>query len=188
MLPPDDVLGAAHVRKAQAGDERAQDAVYRALTPILRGYFTKRLGPGADVDDLVQNTLLRVHRDLGALRQPGRLKAFTMKAALFELQDFYRGRYSMREVLFDPDRAPPGEGEARPGGEELDAARALEALSDHARRIVELRAYGYRYREIAQMVDSTEGAIKMQVKRAFEAMRDALTAWLVLWVQGGAGG
>ena len=39
---------------------------------------------------------------------------------------------------------------------------------------MELREYGYRYEEIANIVGSTEAAIKMQVKRAFEKMRDML--------------
>jgi RNA polymerase sigma-70 factor (ECF subfamily) len=45
---------------------------------------------------------------------------------------------------------------------------------------MELREYGYIYREIAQMLDTTEAAVKMQVKRAFEKMRDALGVILTL--------
>ncbi len=180
MSASSDVLSGEQVRRAQQGDERAREALYRRLEPILRGYFTKRIGPGPDVDDLVQNTLLRVHRSLEALEKPDRLQAFTMKAALFELQDYYRGRYAMKEHLYDPERPPPGADEQMPGGARIDAERALAALSERARRIIELRAYGYRYREIAQMIDSTEGAVKMQVMRAFRAMREALMDLLLL--------
>ncbi len=176
-----------HVRRAQQGDAEAEARIYRRLDPLLRAYFTKRLGRGPDVDDLVQNTLLRVHRSLADLEQPGRLRAFTMKAAIFELQDYYRGRYALRERLYDPEHVPARRDGRAPGGAALDAERALEALSPHARRIIELRAYGYRYREIAQMIGSTEGAIKMQVRRAFRAMRDALTAWLAALLGSGLG-
>jgi RNA polymerase sigma-70 factor (ECF subfamily) len=59
--------------------------------------------------------------------------------------------------------------------------KALSSLSDKARRIIELREYGYRYEEIAEMVGSTEAAIKMQVKRAFARMRDAI-GLVLLWI------
>jgi RNA polymerase sigma-70 factor (ECF subfamily) len=62
----------------------------------------------------------------------------------------------------------------------------LEALTPKARRIMELREYGYLYREIAQMLDTTEAAVKMQVKRAFETMKEALSIVLLLvWFLGG---
>ena len=60
-------------------------------------------------------------------------------------------------------------------GLRLDLERALAVLTDHARRIIELHELGYPYAEIAEMLDTTEAAVKMQVKRAFERVRDTLT-------------
>jgi len=167
------------VLAAQAGDAAARDRLLAGLEPILRGFFINRVGKRPAVDDLIQNTLLRVHSGLNDLKNPDRLKAFAMKAALFEVQDLYRGRYGPKETLLAPDVLPERsmDGEA---GAAVDAARALSLLTVKARRILELRAYGYRYREIAEMIDSTEAAVKMQVKRAFDKMKDVLAALLVL--------
>lgn len=153
------------------------------LQPILRAFFIKRIGYKPEVDDLIQNTLLRVHGGLEDLKDTRRLKAFAMKAALFELHDLYRGRYGTKESLYDPDYPPQHAEQDTPAGTRVDAERALAALSPKARRILELREYGYRYQEIAEVVGSTEAAIKMQVKRAFERMREALIAVLLcfLW-------
>ncbi len=65
---------------------------------------------------------------------------------------------------------------------QMDLEKALAALSPRARRIIELREYGYRYEEIANIVGSTEAAIKMQVKRAFEKMRDLLISLLIAFL------
>ncbi len=167
------------VVRAQQGNEAERGQLLAALEPILRAFFRARIGRGPDADDLVQNTLIRVHRGLEALQNPARLKAFAMKAALFELQDFYRGRYSARESLYDPDipqRDPAGTGSA---GLRLDLERAMKELSPHARRIVEMREMGYPYSEIAEALETTEAAVKMQVKRAFERLREALTVLLL---------
>ncbi len=175
----------AHVRRAQEGDADARNDLLSRLEPILRGYFIKRIGKEADVDDLVQNTLMRVHEGLEALEKPGSLKSFAMKAALFELQDYYRGRYDMKERLYDPELPPQRTTAPDDRSAEVDVEKALDVLTPKARRIMELREYGYIYREIAQMLDTTEAAVKMQVKRAFEKMRDALGVVLaLLWVGG----
>jgi RNA polymerase sigma-70 factor (ECF subfamily) len=178
MLP----LDPEAVARAQRGDEAARERLLTVLEPILRAFFTSRIGRGPDVDDLVQNALIRVHRGLDDLQQADRLKAFAMKAALFELQDFYRGRYSARETLYDPDLPPADPEGVEAAGLRLDLERAMTVLTDHAQRIIELRELGYPYAEIAEMLDTTEAAVKMQVKRAFERLRGALTALVLAFL------
>jgi len=169
-------FGKEQVEQARSGDERALSRLLSNLEPILRAYFIKRIGMKPDIDDLVQNTLVRVHNSLADLKDPNRLKAFAMKAALFELQDLYRGRYSAKERLYDPEMPPESVLPNTTAGIRVDLERALAALTPRARRIIELREFGYRYEEIAGMIGSTEAAIKMQVKRAFEKMRQALVS------------
>ena len=164
------------VERAQTGDAAARDALLAAITPVLRGFFRSRIGASDDVDDLVQNALVRVHRGFDALQRADRFKAFAMKAALFELQDFYRGRYSSREALFDPDLPTPGSVDADDVPLRLDLERALATLTEHARAILEMRELGYPYAEIAEALGTTEAAVKMQVKRSFARLREVLTA------------
>lgn len=173
---------AALVSLARSGDPDAREALVRAVQPVLRAFFRKRLGSSPDVDDLVQNTLIRIHRGLSDLEQADRFKAFAMKAAFFEVQDFYRGRYSSREALFDPDLPTPGVSYPANVGAEIDAEHALSLLTPKARRIIELRELGYPYAEIAEMVETTEAAVKMQVKRAFDRLRKLLAMCLATFV------
>jgi len=182
-MPSANSFDAPIVKAAQSGDAGARERLLSALQPILRGYFIKRIGKRPAVDDLIQNTLLRVHNGLGDLQNPERFKAFAMKAALFEVQDLYRGRYGPKETLFDPDVLPELTRDAEAGAS-VDAERALSLLTAKARRILELRAYGYRYREIAEMIDSTEAAVKMQVKRAFDKMKEVLATLVLLLLFG----
>lgn len=132
------------------------------------------------MDDLVQNTLLRLHRALPELNDPSSLKPFAMKAAVFELQDYYRGRYSAKEHLFDPGAPPVVQIVEHDEGIELDYGHMMSAISPNARRILELRAYGYRYDEIGEAVGSSEAAIKMQVKRALDKLRRLFSALIIL--------
>ena len=169
------------VERAKTGDEGALSALLTRLESPIRAFFISRIGHKIDVDDLVQNTLLRVHRGLSDLKDNSRLKAFAMKGALYELQDFYRGRYTPKEALFDAHEPPDVVSHDSHPEDKLDVEHALSSLSPKAREIIELREYGYKYEEIAEMVGSTEAAIKMQVKRAFERMKDTLSAFII-WI------
>jgi len=172
---------------AKKGNEESLSELLKALEPIFRGFFVKRIGTRVDVDDLIQNTLVRVARGLSDLKDPKRLKGFAMKAALFDLQDFYRGRYTGKEMLYDA-LSPPESDSMQPDiATAIDVENALQQLSPRARKIIELREIGYRYEEIAEMIGSTEAAVKMQVKRAFDKLRHIIMAlwagyfWLGLW-------
>ena len=168
---------------AQDGDELALTLLLNQLQNIFRGFFIRRIGSRADVDDLVQNALVRVSKGLTDLRDPEKLKGFAMKAALFELQDYFRGRYSTKESLFDALSPPEKSTYQSDVAASIDVERALAQLSPRARKIIELREYGYRYEEIADMIGTTEAAVKMQVKRAFEKLRRFISVlwWTVFW-------
>lgn len=167
-------------KRAKMGDPESRNELLKILEPVMRGFFISRIGLRSDVDDLVQNSLLRVHRSLADLKDDTRLKAFAMKGALYEMQDWYRGRYRAKEDLFDAHHPPENEAAAFSPMDRLDLQKALDSLSPKAREIIELREYGFRYEEIAAMIGSTEAAIKMQVKRAFERMKDVITVMLLL--------
>jgi RNA polymerase sigma-70 factor (ECF subfamily) len=169
----DDLVQLVH--SAQAGDQRAGEQLLIQLQPVFQRFFRKRIGAKIEVDDLVQNSLLRVHRGLPDLKDPEKLRGFAMKAAFFELNDFYRGRYSIRELLLEALPEKEAYNAESVYIDELDVAAALKDLSPRAREIVVLREKGFRYEEIATMIDSTEAAVKMQVKRAFKKLREILT-------------
>ncbi len=159
------------VLRAQKGDESSRNILLSRLSKVFERYFRAKIGNQAVVDDLTQCALLRVHSGLTALKHPERFKSFAMKAALFELHDYYRGRHSPKEKTYEPELLPEKPGPTEGFGSKFDAERALAMLTPRARRILELREHGYKYREIAKILDTTETAVKMQVKRAFEKMR-----------------
>lgn len=163
---------AALVKQARDGNGEAFGALVEQIEPMLRAFFVSRIGRRSEVDDLVQNTLLRLHRGISDLNDARRLKSFTMKAAVFELQDYYRGRYTAKEHLIDPNH-PPIMVDREPAADfDVDFERVMRVLSEKARTILEMREYGYRYEEIARSLDTTEAAVKMQVKRAFDKLRE----------------
>lgn len=164
------------VEQAQQGNAQALNRLMELLDPVLRSFFRKRLGGNrSEIDDLVQNTLLRVIHSLHDLREPDRLKSFTLRAAIFELQDLFRGRYAAREERYQVE-VHPEPSHQDPQDIRLDVQQAVAQLPERTREILELKEIGYKYQEIALMLGLTESAIKMQVKRAYERLQEILSS------------
>ncbi|WP_155370711.1 sigma-70 family RNA polymerase sigma factor [Catellatospora vulcania] len=67
---------AALIVAAQTGDRRALDVLIEAYLPFVYTIVRRALDADADVDDVVQDTMVRVIRDLPDLRDPATFRAW----------------------------------------------------------------------------------------------------------------
>jgi RNA polymerase sigma-70 factor (ECF subfamily) len=174
------------LRKAQQGDENALNLLCRELEGNIRGYFWTKFRDNDIVDDLSQETFIRLLRNLTTIREPMKLRSFVAKVALHVTQDYFREKYRAKEEELEPhlfttsaseggfDR---GSGQAETDDQavlNVDLERALAELPDKARQIIVLRAEGHKYEEISAQVGLTVSGVKMQVKRNLEKLKTAL--------------
>src|SRR5688500_20378800 len=82
----------ALVVSAQAGDRDALDQLIAAHLPVIYGVVGRALGGHADVDDLVQDTMIKVMRGLPGLREPDRFRAWAITIAYRQGQRHLRDR------------------------------------------------------------------------------------------------
>ncbi len=73
------------------------DPPWEQLYSNLRAFVGRRVKNPADVDDLVQQVLLHVHRGLGSLRHRDRLHAWVYQTARHVIVDHYRLPVHRRE-------------------------------------------------------------------------------------------
>ncbi|WP_027344832.1 sigma-70 family RNA polymerase sigma factor [Hamadaea tsunoensis] len=83
MYTPDPPLVAA----ARRGDRRALDALVQQSMPLVYNIVARSLGGRPDVDDVVQETLLRVVRHLGELRDPAAYRSWLVAIAVRQVRD-----------------------------------------------------------------------------------------------------
>ncbi|AZM57061.1 RNA polymerase subunit sigma [Streptomyces sp. WAC 01529] len=110
-------MDADHVRlvvAAQRGDERAREALVAAYLPLLYNIVGRALSGHADVDDVVQETLLRAVRDLPALRAPESFRSWLVSITLRQVNTYWQRQRTLadRTTLIDealplPDAAAP---------------------------------------------------------------------------------
>jgi RNA polymerase sigma factor (sigma-70 family) len=138
------------------------------------------------VDDLSQETYLRLLKNLTTIREPMKLRSFVAKVALHVTQDYFRGKYREKEEELEPHllTTPASESGLGHGSREtghdnqtvrkVDLERAMAELPDKARQIILMRAEGHKYEEISAQVGLTVSGVKMQAKRNLEKLKTAL--------------
>ena len=96
---------AGTVLAARGGDPQALDALVAASLPLVYNIVGRALNGHPDVDDVVQETLLRVVRGLGELRQPESFRSWLVAIAVRQVHDRERERQSSHTHRADLDAA-----------------------------------------------------------------------------------
>ena len=96
------------------------DAPWRPFVDGLRRFIAGRV-PESDAEDILQDTLLRLHEASGSLREADRAEAWVFSIARRTIADFYRGR----------ERGPDVEPVGRTPAEAIDEPPATENLSGY---------------------------------------------------------
>jgi RNA polymerase sigma factor (sigma-70 family) len=82
----------AVVTAAQAGDEQALDDLVTRYLPLVYNLVGRALGGHGDVDDVVQETMLRALAGIGGLREPARFRSWLVTIAMRQINDRWQAR------------------------------------------------------------------------------------------------
>ncbi|MFE5140406.1 sigma-70 family RNA polymerase sigma factor [Streptomyces fagopyri] len=100
---------AALVTAARSGDPQAQDALVGAYLPLVYNVVGRALNGSVDVDDVVQETMLRALDALGGLRTPESFRSWLVAIAMNQVRTHWQNRQSIPGAVEDTaDFADPG--------------------------------------------------------------------------------
>ncbi|WP_333773746.1 sigma-70 family RNA polymerase sigma factor [Streptomyces sp. IBSBF 3136] len=108
------VESAALVTAAGAGDPHAQDALVSAYLPLVYNIVGRALNGSVDVDDVVQETMLRALDALGGLRTPESFRSWLVAIAMNQVRTHWQHRQ------FAPGAVEEAEDLADPGADFVD--------------------------------------------------------------------
>ncbi|GAA3047903.1 sigma-70 family RNA polymerase sigma factor [Streptomyces glomeratus] len=117
------VESAALVTAARAGDPEAQDALVSAYLPLVYNIVGRALNGSADVDDVVQDTMLRALDALGGLRTPESFRSWLVAIAMNQVRKHWQDRQ------FAPVAVEEAEDLADPGADFVDLTMVQLQLS-----------------------------------------------------------
>jgi RNA polymerase sigma-70 factor (ECF subfamily) len=162
------------MRMAQDGDADAYRGLLDELSTILRRYFAKSVRAGDEIEDLVQETLLSLHRGRHTY-DPGRpLEPWLFAIARNTKTDFLRRTLARQswEVMLDEQPLSIAEDEVPTSL----LADALESLPESQKRAFRhLKLEGRSVREAAEIEGTSEGNLRVRAHRAYQSLKAILS-------------
>jgi RNA polymerase sigma-70 factor (ECF subfamily) len=163
------------IRLAQQGDKRAYGDLLRKITPILKTFVGKRLGKSADIDDVVQDILLSIHRAGHTFDTDRPFKMWMFAIARYRLNDHLRQLYrkgAMPDIsLDDLTQEIPAEDVTKGDDRREYLNDALNGLPDKQRKIITMmKIEGHTAEDTARALGMTSSAVKVAAHRAYKTL------------------
>jgi RNA polymerase sigma-70 factor (ECF subfamily) len=175
---------AALVRASQLGDRDAFGLLVARHAPAVLGVTSRMVGPGADAEDIAQETFVAAHRAIGGFKLDAKFSTWLYRIAVNKCTDALRarrrGHVSIDEAGRDDDgwvgaddETPHWAMEQAELAGELD--RAVAALPAIYREAFILRhVEGLGYDEMAEIAGIHRDTLKMRVYKARTLLCQAL--------------
>lgn len=162
----------------QRGDQAAFRALFQHYAPVVLRLGRRHLGNDDSARELVQQTFLKLHGSRHDYREGERLHPWLMTIVMNLIRDQWRRNKRKPTAPLEREPVAP----ERPAAESLEAQQraaglhvALGQLTERQREVVELHWFqDHSFAEVARMVGSTEGAVRVQAHRAYTALRGLL--------------
>jgi RNA polymerase sigma-70 factor, ECF subfamily len=182
MAPADEAAIARAMLRYAQGDNAAFRDVYTQLAPRLHGFCVRLCAVSAEADDLLQETLLKLHRSRAAYRPDTNPLHWAFAIARCAYIDRLRRKKVRPEVLGSGSSALEKKADGSEPEAELQAVQlraivqtVLLAQPEAARTsYILVRLEGVSVADAAAILSASTDAIKQRVHRVALALREQL--------------
>lgn len=153
------------------GDAAAHASLLRALVPLLRAFYRRRLSSGHDdIEDMVQETLIAVHTRRATYDRDRAFTAWLFAIARYKMIDQFR-RTRRTVPIEDLEDILVSEGFESACAARIDVDELLGSLPPkQARAIRATRIEGASVAEAASAAGIGESDVKVSVHRGLKAL------------------
>ncbi len=166
------------MRLALAGDGKSYSILLKNSAILLRPYLAKRVYRAGDVEDVLQEILISLHKARHTYDGNRLYEPWLYAIANYRLQDYLRKHYA------DPLRAAGEieEIENISAGDVTEICFSYESISEEVENLSGnqpkilkmIHGEGYTAKEVAQKIGMSESAVKVAAHRAYKILRKKL--------------
>lgn len=166
------------MQRALNGDQRAYAALLQQTSRLLRPFLARRLNSSGDIDDLLQEILISIHKARSTYDGRRPYKPWAYAIAKFRLSDFLRAHYADQlhhAVDFDELEEMLPEDVTETGFSYESIHTEVQKLpGKQASILAMMHRDGYTAKEVAAKMDMNESAVKVAAHRAYKMLRKML--------------
>lgn len=164
----DDSTLARLMAQAQGGDRPSYTVLLVEAGGLLRRMFATRIADG-ELDDLVQDTLISLHRKMASYDPTRPFIPWLMAIARYRWVDRLRRTYRAKETAFDKDFPASADEDSLTSRVTLN--RLFKQLPDGQARAIRLvRIEGRSIAEVAAETGQSESLVKVNVHRGLKKL------------------
>jgi len=167
------------MRQSLQGDKQAYAELLRETARMLRPYLSNRLSFDSEVEDVLQEILISIHKARHTYDGERPYKPWVYAIARFRLQDYLRMHYAdqLRHAVDIADV----ENNLHEDVTESDIS--YESISGEVEKLLPKKQAtilrlmhhdGYTAKETAEKLGMTESAVKVAAHRAYKVLREKL--------------
>jgi RNA polymerase sigma-70 factor (ECF subfamily) len=152
------------------GNASSHEALLRALVPLLRAFYRRRVGDTDAIEDIVQETLIAIHTRRMSYDRDRQFSAWLFAVARYKMVDHFRRIRQtcpiddVEDLLFSP-------GFEDEVGARMDVDRLLDDLPDKQSRLIrQTRLEGHSIADTALAEGLGESDVKVSVHRGLKAL------------------
>ena len=178
--PADAVL----IERFLRGEESAFEALYNRYRRQLYAFLNNLIGPGAECDEVFEETWLKVIDKLPGYKDDGRFGAWLFRVGRNQFYDrLRRNRHERENLSLDVEEPPQVAAPAGYGpGERMELNEverlvnaAVAELPEELRETFLLRQQGVAFKEIAEIQQCSINTALSRMQYALRALRKALS-------------
>jgi RNA polymerase sigma-70 factor (ECF subfamily) len=157
-------------------DRRMQQELYNRFAPKMYGVCLRYTGNGDDAQDVLQDGFVKVFRKLDSFRSEGSFEGWIRRVFVNTAIEHFRRKHYMQPVTEREENTLESKTlTALDGLSEKDILKLVQQLAPGYRAVFNLYVVeGYSHKEIAEMLDITEGTSKSQLSRAKVILQDMI--------------
>lgn len=151
------------IHNAQNGDKEALNKIMKEIESPLYNFAILKLKNEVDAQDVVQDTMLLIYKNLKSLKEPKYFRSWAIRILINECNKYYKTKRieqtenidNITEIKMEFDEAI----------QKLDTIKVLDSLKAKEKNIMILHINGYKNSEIAEIMEMNENTVKTKIRR-----------------------
>ncbi len=164
------------VKKAKQGDNQAFTELIMNLQQDLYKIARTRLSNNDDINEAVQETIIKAYSSIKKLREEKYFKTWIIKILINQCNDIYSKNKKLEYIEYEESKLEENKNDSlKQKINDLDFYILIKNLN-YDERIAVILFYleGFSTKEIGKILKTPEGTIKTRISRARKKLKDLL--------------
>jgi len=154
------------------------ESIWSEFAPPLKNFIRKRVKQDENVDDILQNVFLKIHRNISSLKDADKIHAWVYSITRHELANFYRTRKYESDITEFPEDIMNDSDEVKASINDEIAQCIIPMINQlpekYKQALILTEFHNLTQKELSERMDLSVSGAKSRVQRARLKLKEML--------------